>query len=76
MIDDPEITDDTVDRIFIEEFGFEYQDILTDQEYGTLEHIVSTYGFIFGKKAIEFLRKENKTSIRWTFRIYWKDLKN
>jgi ubiquinone/menaquinone biosynthesis C-methylase UbiE len=65
--------DAEVDRIFIEEFQFEYQDIFSDQEYGTVEHIVSTYGFIFGKKAIEYLKREKKTAIRWKFRVYWRE---
>jgi ubiquinone/menaquinone biosynthesis C-methylase UbiE len=73
VIEDVEKVDDTVDRIFIEEFRFAYQDIFSVQEYGTVDHIVSTYGFIFGKKAIEYLKKENKTSIRWKFRVYWRE---
>ena len=73
VIEDVEKIDDTVDRIFIEEFGFAHQDIFSVQEYGTVEHIVSTYGFIFGKKAIEHLKKENKTAIRWKFRVYWRE---
>ncbi len=72
VIEDVEKVDDAVDRIFLEEFGFAYQDITTVQEYGTLENIVRTYGFIFGKKVIDFLIKENKTSIQWKFRVYWK----
>jgi ubiquinone/menaquinone biosynthesis C-methylase UbiE len=72
VIDDVDKVDEEVDRIFIEEFGFSYQDIFSDQEYGTVEHIVSTYGFIFGKKAIEYLKREKKTSIRWKFRVYWR----
>jgi ubiquinone/menaquinone biosynthesis C-methylase UbiE len=73
VIDDVEKVDDEVDRIFIEEFQFAYQDIFSDQEYGTVENIVSTYGFIFGKKAIEYLRREKKTAIRWKFRVYWRE---
>jgi len=72
VIDDPEKVDETVDHIFIDEFHFAYQDIFSDQEYGTLEHIVSTYGFIFGRKAIAHLKRENKTTIRWKFRVYWR----
>jgi ubiquinone/menaquinone biosynthesis C-methylase UbiE len=72
VIEDVEKVDDSVDRIFLEEFQFAYQDIFTDQEYGTLEHIVSTYGFIFGKKAIEYLKSEKKTLIQWKFRVYWR----
>lgn len=73
VIEDVEKVDDEVDHIFIEEFRFAYQDIFSNQEYGTVEHIVSTYGFIFGKKAIEYLKRENKTAIRWKFRVYWRE---
>ena len=73
VIEDVEKVDERVDRIFLEEFQFAYQDIFSDQEYGTLENIVSIYGFIFGKKAIEYLKKEKKTSIRWKFRVYWRE---
>jgi ubiquinone/menaquinone biosynthesis C-methylase UbiE len=73
VIEDVEKVDETVDQIFIQEYHFAYQDIFSDQEYGTLEHIVSTYGFIFGKKAIEYLKQEKKTSIRWKFRVYWRE---
>ncbi len=73
VIDTVEKVDDEVDHIFIEEFQFVYQDIFSNQEYGTVEHIVSTYGFIFGKKAIEYLKRENKTTIRWKFRVYWRE---
>ena len=71
VIEDVEKVDDEVDRIFIEEFHFAHQDIFSDQEYGTIEHIVSTYGFIFGRKAIAHLKREQKTTIRWKFRVYW-----
>lgn len=73
VIGEFEKVDDIVDRIFIHEFGFGYRDVESIQDYGTVEHIVNTYGFIFGKKAIEHLRRENKTTIRWRFRVYWKD---
>jgi ubiquinone/menaquinone biosynthesis C-methylase UbiE len=65
--------DDEVDQIFIEEFRFAYRDFFSDQEYGTVEHIVNTYGFIFGRKAIEYLKKVQKTTIRWKFKAYWKE---
>lgn len=73
VIDDPEKVDETVDRIFLEEFHFQYRDLDSVQEYGSLDAIVSTYGFIFGKKAIEHLRREKKTSIHWRFRAYWNE---
>jgi ubiquinone/menaquinone biosynthesis C-methylase UbiE len=73
VIEDVEKVDDEVDHIFIEEFQFAFQDIFSNQEYGTVEHIVSTYGFIFGKKVIEYLKRESKTTIRWKFRVYWRE---
>ena len=73
VIEVAEKVDDEVDRIFIDEFQFTYRDIFSDQEYGTVEHIVSTYGFIFGSKAIEYLKREKKTAIRWKFRVYWRE---
>ena len=62
-----------MDRIFIEEYQFAFQDVFSDQEYGTIENIVSIYGFIFGKKVIEHLKKENKTAVQWKYRVYWKE---
>ena len=73
VIEDTEKVDDEVDRIFIAKFQFAYQDIFSDQDYGTVENIVSIYGFIFGKKAIEYLKREKKTAIRWKFRVYWRE---
>jgi SAM-dependent methyltransferase len=73
LIEDVEKVDDKVDQIFLEEFHFAHQDIFSDQDYGTVEHIVSTYGFIFGKKTIEYLRREKKTTMRWKFRVYWRE---
>ena len=73
VIENFEKVDEIVDGIFINEFGFNHKDVESIQDYGTVEHIVNTYGFIFGKKVIEHLRRENKTTIRWMFRVYWKD---
>ncbi len=73
VIEGFEKVDEEVDRIFLEEFHFQYQDIYTVQDYGTVENMVAIYGFIYGRKAIEYRRREGKTSIRWTFRVYWKE---
>jgi ubiquinone/menaquinone biosynthesis C-methylase UbiE len=50
--------------------GFRSFDVDTVQEYGTSEHILRTYGFIFGRQAIEHLRQTGRTSIQWRFRVY------
>jgi len=54
------------------ELNFRYKDFFQTQEYGSLEKIIGTYGFIFGKKAIDYLKKHNKTSIKWKWRIHYK----
>jgi len=63
-----------VDRIFVEEFNFACQDIDSLQEYGSVEHIVNTYGFIFGRRAIDYLIQAKKTSILWKFRVYMRQV--
>jgi SAM-dependent methyltransferase len=53
------------------ELGFKHKDFYTIQKYDSIEHIISTYGFIFGKNAIDYLRAHNKTTIKWKNRIYF-----
>ena len=50
--------------------GFAFEDFESAQEYGSTGRIVETYGFIFGSRAIEHLRRTGQTSIRWTFRLH------
>ena len=69
IIDDP-VVDTVIEKIFLDEFNFSYQDIFSVQEYGSVEHITNTYGFIFGRRVIDYLKREKKTSIRWKFRVY------
>ena len=59
-----------LERIFLDEFDFAYQDIILLQDYGSVGHIGATYGFIFGRRVIEFIRREQRTSVRWKFRVY------
>jgi hypothetical protein len=58
----------------VKENGFSYEDFESAQEYGTVENIVESYGFIFGHKAIERLKATGKTSIKWTFRMHFLEL--
>ncbi|MBN2441539.1 MAG: class I SAM-dependent methyltransferase [Spirochaetales bacterium] len=67
-----EDTEGTVDKIVRKEFGFEYKDFYQHQDYGTLDKIVGTYGFIFGSKVIAYLKKKNKTTVKWKTRIFYK----
>ncbi len=65
------LADDRVHKKY-SELDFRYKDFFQTQEYGSLEKIISTYGFIFGRKAIDYLKKHNKTSIKWKWRIHYK----
>jgi ubiquinone/menaquinone biosynthesis C-methylase UbiE len=69
---DPELR--TLSDFLVKENGFSYEDFESLQEYSTLENIVETYGFIFGRKAIERLKATGKTSIKWTFRMHYLEL--
>jgi ubiquinone/menaquinone biosynthesis C-methylase UbiE len=69
---DPELQ--TYSDFLVQENGFSFEDFESVQEYGTIENIVETYGFIFGHKAIEHLKNTGKTSIRWTFRMHFLEL--
>lgn len=66
--DDWDVRMDTI----LSDCGYEYEDFFQNQEYGSLDKIIRTYGFIFGKKVINYLKKHNKTNIRWKLRIRYK----
>jgi ubiquinone/menaquinone biosynthesis C-methylase UbiE len=63
-------------RMYVDVHGFSYEDVEKIKDYGSLEKIICTYGFIFGMNAINYLRKHNKTSITWRFRRYYKIIEN
>lgn len=69
---DPELQ--TYSDFLAKENGFSYEDFESVQEYGTVENIVETYGFIFGHNAIERLKATGRTSIKWTFRMHYLEL--
>jgi len=73
VIDDPDadIELKAKHRLFVEEAGFSYVDVIQTAYYGSLEKILSTYGFIFGEKVSDYLKQKRITSIRWNFRIYY-----
>ncbi len=56
----------------IEKYGFSFKDFDTVQDYGNLDNITSTYGFIFGQKVIDYLKKTGKTTIHWKYRVHYK----
>jgi len=67
-------TDTMQDEILVGELGFLFEDFETNQEYGSMDKIIRTYGFIFGRKAIEYLRGNKKTNVKWRFRIHYKNV--
>jgi ubiquinone/menaquinone biosynthesis C-methylase UbiE len=63
--------DNLRNEVFIS-LGFKHKDFYQIGNYGSLRKIISTYGFIFGKKAIEYLKKHKKTKIKGKFRVFYK----
>jgi ubiquinone/menaquinone biosynthesis C-methylase UbiE len=55
--------------------GYEAMDIYMDQDYGTAERAVRTYGFIHGRRAIGYIREHHVTSIRWKARAHFKTVR-
>jgi ubiquinone/menaquinone biosynthesis C-methylase UbiE len=70
IIADVDTIETEQNAIFVDEFGFRYEDFEAVQEYGSLDKIIRTFGFIFGKKVIDYLRETGKTNIKWRFRIH------
>jgi hypothetical protein len=59
------------DAILIE-LGYEALDVFLDQDYGSVERLVRTYGFIHSKRVIDYARAHNVTTIRWKARARFK----
>ncbi len=56
----------------IEDFGFEYKEVASVSDYGSVENAVATYGFIFGHNAIRHLLAHQQQTITWRYRMLWK----
>ena len=52
--------------------GFQYRDIYVEQEYSSLREAIETFGFIYGKDAIGYLRRTGRTRYRNRMRIHYK----
>lgn len=55
---------------YMEGLGFAWWDVDVDADYGTVEEAVATYGFIYGRRAIDHLRASQISRIRWRLRVY------
>jgi len=67
-----EDTEGVTNNILCNEYGFDYFDVDMIQEYGSIEKIVSTYGFIFGSSVINHIKEHQLTSVKWRFRVHFK----
>lgn len=63
---------DAVRDLVYPKYGFSAFDYFADQDYGSVENAVRTYGFIFGRKAIDYIRANHKTVIRWKICVHFK----
>jgi ubiquinone/menaquinone biosynthesis C-methylase UbiE len=52
--------------------GFRYRDFDCFHDYGSVEKAVRTYGFIFGRKAIDYIKENEKTVIKFRYRMHYK----
>ena len=52
--------------------GYDFLDIFMDQDYGTVERAVRTFGFIHSQSAVDHIRKHEMTIIRWKFRAWYR----
>jgi SAM-dependent methyltransferase len=52
--------------------GYKAMDVFMDQDYGSVERAVRTYGFIHSKRAIDYIREHHITTIRWKARARFK----
>jgi len=59
------------DAILIE-LGYQAMDVFLDQDYGSVERLVRTYGFIHSKRAIDYCRAFRVSAIRWKIRARFK----
>ena len=58
-------------RLFVDESGFAYWDIMQTADYGSMENMIRTYGFIFGAHVIEYIKQNKMSSMKWKFRVYY-----
>ena len=55
---------------FFPKYGYERLDYFALQDYGSVEAIIKTYGFIFGRNAIDYIREHHKTVVKWKISIH------
>lgn len=73
VINDPGADDELQmkHKVFVDDQGFSYHDVYQSSFYGSNEKMLKTYGFIFGRKAIEYIREHKMDRLKWKFRAYY-----
>ena len=61
-------------RLFVDESGFAYWDIIQTSDYESIEKMIRTYGFIFGEQVIGYIKQHKLSSIKWKFRVYYEKI--
>ncbi len=67
-------TEDYIRSSTYRKMGYTFIDYWNIKDYQTVQNAIETYGFIFGKKAISFLKDHQKHTIKWSWRIHHKQL--
>jgi ubiquinone/menaquinone biosynthesis C-methylase UbiE len=63
---------EVLSRNLIEGWSFSFFDFDSVQEFGSTANIVATYGFIFGRAAIDHLTRTGQTSICGRMRVHYR----
>jgi ubiquinone/menaquinone biosynthesis C-methylase UbiE len=61
---------DRIKEEILPRYGYRRLGFTSIQDYGTVENAVRTYGFIFGRAAIDYLREHRKSTIRWHWSVF------
>ncbi len=57
-------------KLLIDRYGFDFRDVWIEQRYENTQKAVESYGFIYGQRCIEYLRRTGRTSFQMKMRIY------
>jgi hypothetical protein len=63
---------EVLSRNLVAGWGFSFFNFDSVQEFGSTANIVATYGFIFGRAAIDHLMRTGQTSIRGRMRVHYR----
>lgn len=58
----------------LRELGYRYIDVWVDFNYRSVQEAIETYGFIFGRKAIDYLLEHEIQSIKQKARVFHKEV--